>query len=127
MINQATIMSANDLGEYLAREIRQRGWSQRGAAAKLGMAPTTLNNMIHGRYSPDLATLRKIADGLSVSVVALIEMAGIRVRPEAARPPGAYDELTDLDRAFLDSLSADELRDIIDYSRRQRERLQRSG
>lgn len=123
MTIQANTMTS-DLGTYIAREIKQRGWSQRTASSKLNVPFTTLNNVIHGRNSPDLATLRKLADGLKVSVVRLLELGGVSIGAEETETPGAYRALTESDRAFIDSLSAEELRDFIDYARKQRQRYQ---
>lgn len=120
------ITMPNTLGAYLKREIQQRGLSQNAAAVKWDVPLTTLNGLVNDESVPSLPTLRKIADALSVSIVRLIELAGFAADArEEIETPGVLSALTDDDRAFIDSLSVEELRDFIDFARRQRERLSR--
>lgn len=62
------------LGEQILRAMAQRGLTQRAAAAKLGFAYQTLNDIIHGRRAPNV----KKADRLR-------EVLGVTVRGYAAR------------------------------------------
>lgn len=117
-----TTSMASDLGTYLEREFRQRGWSQRRAAQETNVPVQTINDLIRkADKTPDLPTLRKLADGLSVSIVRLIELSGYLTGGNEKPDPLA--DLTDEDRAVLDTLSREELRAVIDLVRRLRGQL----
>jgi transcriptional regulator with XRE-family HTH domain len=124
-IQVITTMSSG-LGAFLRRELDGRGWTQRQASEQLEIPFTTLNNLLHGRNEPDLKTLRKLADGLKISIVRLLEIAGFldpRETPGAGDMPAPIRRLTDEDRALIDSMSVEELEQLLDFVRAQRRRL----
>lgn len=125
MFPQAATMTTG-LGAFLRRELDGRGWTQRQASEQLDIPFTTLNNLIHERNEPDMRTLRKLADGLKVSIVRLMELAGLlgpRDIPELGAVPRAIRLLTDEDRALIDSMNVEELEQLLDFVRAQRRRL----
>lgn len=57
-----------DLGVRV-RELRKtRGWTLEQAAQKAGLARSTLSKIENGQMSPTYEALRKLAEGLSISV-----------------------------------------------------------
>jgi transcriptional regulator with XRE-family HTH domain len=114
------------LGDFLKRQYEQRGWSQRQAAAEWGVPLTTLNGLVNNESLPNLPTLRKLADALQVSIVRLLEIAGFldpQDTPGAGDVPAPIRRLTDEDRALIDSMSVEELEQLLDFVRAQRRRL----
>ena len=61
-----------NIGSTISYLLEVRGMSQRELAAKLHIAPTTLNGYIKGGHEPDYKTLIKIADIFSVSTDILL-------------------------------------------------------
>ncbi len=126
MHNWAITTMSTGLGAFLRRELDGRGWSQRQASERLDIPFTTLNNLLHGRNEPDFKTLRKLADGLKVSIVRLLEVAGFldpKDVPGADGVPAPIRRLTDEDRALIDSMSVEALEQLLDFVRAQRRRL----
>lgn len=83
----ATVMSAA-LAQFLERVVEQRyDGNQREAARRMGVPVQTLNDLIiNPEKVPNLLTLRKIANGVGVSIVTLIDLAGFGpVEEEAIR------------------------------------------
>jgi transcriptional regulator with XRE-family HTH domain len=114
------------LGDFLKRQYEQRGWSQRQAATEWGVPLTTLNGLVNNESLPNLPTLRKLADALQVSIVRLLEIAGFldpQDTPGAGDVPAPIRRLTDEDRALIDSMSVEELEQLLDFVRAQRRRL----
>lgn len=57
-----------DLGERV-RELRKaRGWTLEQAAGQAGLARSTLSKIENGQMSPTYEALKKLADGLAISV-----------------------------------------------------------
>lgn len=116
------ITMTNTLGSYLKRELRQRGISQRQASIEWDIPLTTLNGLVRDESEPSLSTLRKLSDGLSVSVVRLLELSGVPSRLLTEdEAPAAWRALTEEDRKFIDSLTVQELREFVDLVRRLRQ------
>jgi transcriptional regulator with XRE-family HTH domain len=107
---------------YLRAEIRQRGWSERELARRAGISISTLHNLLNDeRAVPTLDTLRRIATALSVQLGRLVELLGYDIDGPRRRAR-IIDALTEDDYAILESLSSDELRDVLAFVRRLRGR-----
>lgn len=72
-----------NIGSTISYLLESSGMSQRELAAKLHIAPTTLNGYIKGGHEPDYKILIKIADIFNVSTDILL----------GHTPPSAADEL----------------------------------
>ena len=107
----------SDLGEYLHREISQRGLSLRKAAACAGLSYGTLYHVLNGTGVPELPTLKKIAKGLELPLARLQELAGFGTESEEPGTDPLYG-LTEDQRTFLRNLSPDRKREVIDSIRR---------
>lgn len=59
--------------ERILQILRERGMSQAQLAARIGMKPQQLSAIMTGKHAPTLESLRRIAFGLDVSVITLIE------------------------------------------------------
>lgn len=57
-----------NLGDFIAIKIQDQGISPTAFADKIGMHKGTLHKVLHGKSSPTLKTLQKIAQGLGVDV-----------------------------------------------------------
>jgi len=55
------------------KELRQRVYTQAEFARAVGVVRSTVNGWESGRRTPDLDTLRRIANALDVKVIDLIE------------------------------------------------------
>lgn len=110
-------MDMSDLGEYLQREISQRGWSRRKAAAQIGLSYGTLYGVLSGAGVPELPTLKKIAEGLGVPLRRLQELAGFVFEEMEPKADPLYG-LTDEQRDFLRGLSPEQKSAVIDLARR---------
>jgi transcriptional regulator with XRE-family HTH domain len=116
------------LGDFILRRIAELNLSQRAAAERFGVSRSTLNDIIRGSTkSQDLPTLETIAKALGVPLAQLLELAGFtlddRRDAERERQERQLRYLTPQDKEFLlDEMSPDELRDLIDYARKQRRR-----
>jgi transcriptional regulator with XRE-family HTH domain len=70
-----------DLGERL-RQIRQkRGLSQRELAKRAGVTSATISLIEQNRVSPSVASLKKVLDGLSLSLAEFFASADPAARP----------------------------------------------
>lgn len=114
------MISMSDLGKYLLREFDQRGWSMRAAAREIGMSFTTLHGVVNGAGTPELPTLRKLADGLKVPLRRLQELAGFVLDDGEPKADPLYG-LNDEQRDFLRSLSPEKKAAVIDLARRMLE------
>jgi transcriptional regulator with XRE-family HTH domain len=66
-----------DLAGFLEREFSRRQWSIRKAEAALGIDKSTLGKILNDRDQiPRLPTLKKLADGLGITLGKLIAEAG---------------------------------------------------
>jgi transcriptional regulator with XRE-family HTH domain len=81
-----------DIGERL-REIRERlGLSQRALGTRAGVTNGMISLIEKNRSSPSVATLKKILDGLSMSLAEFFAVG----QPEQDRPFFRADELTEI-------------------------------
>jgi transcriptional regulator with XRE-family HTH domain len=69
-----------ELAEYLQREMTQRGWSQREAAQRSHISKSTLTDLLNNpQKTPELKTLKALAQGFEVPMRRLIELAGFKI------------------------------------------------
>lgn len=61
------------LGQQIARIRKEKGFTQVDFANKLEMNRSALAKIETGRVSPQITTLRRIADGLGISLSSLLE------------------------------------------------------
>jgi transcriptional regulator with XRE-family HTH domain len=111
MITQAGMM-ANGLGLFIRQLITGKGWSQRQAAAELGIPFTTLNNIIHGRNEPDVATLRKLASSFKVTMGRLIQAMGDD--PEGTLLPRPLRSLSPETLRYIDEMDEEEFAEFLE-------------
>jgi transcriptional regulator with XRE-family HTH domain len=57
-----------DLGSRVRELRKSRGWTLEQAAVKAGLARSTLSKIENGQMSPTFDALKKLADGLAISV-----------------------------------------------------------
>lgn len=57
-----------DLGQRVRELRKQRGWTLEQAASHAGLARSTLSKIENGQMSPTYEALKKLAEGLSISV-----------------------------------------------------------
>lgn len=79
----ASAARTTTLGERLRSERKQANLSLRALADRAGVSASLLSQVERGRVEPNLASLRRIADGLSVSIVRLIDDNGGAEQPES--------------------------------------------
>jgi transcriptional regulator with XRE-family HTH domain len=104
----------NTLASYLEREMAQRGWSQRMAAAKAGLSKGTLTDILNRpERTPDLGTLKKLAAGFSVPFRKLLELSGYPV-DEEAQTGDPLAALTEEDRSRLLRLNPLQIQALLD-------------
>jgi transcriptional regulator with XRE-family HTH domain len=101
-------------GEWLKTEIAAREWTQSYAAERMGIPLQTLNDIINKpKKDPSPSTLRKIADGLSVSLEQLFERLGYEssnAAPTAGRTlPESVRGLSEETYKLLSQMESDEL------------------
>jgi transcriptional regulator with XRE-family HTH domain len=61
-----------NLTENIRRELQRKRLSQAALARKMGKAPSTVHALVHGRGSPRLSTLERLAAVLDTTVGALV-------------------------------------------------------
>lgn len=61
------------LGQQIARIRKEKGFTQVDFANKLEMNRSALAKIETGRVSPQITTLRRIADGLGITLSSLLE------------------------------------------------------
>ena len=64
-------------GEWLDEELKSRGLSQYALGKSIGVTPTHINHIIHGRRKPSAEMLKAIAGGLKLPVQFVYRQAGI--------------------------------------------------
>ena len=69
-----------DIGARLFELREERGWSQTETARKAGVSQTTIVHVETGQVRPRMATLRRLAKGLGITVEELID-APLAVAP----------------------------------------------
>jgi len=74
-----------NVGEILTELRKEKELSQKDLAALLNLSISTISNYENGVHSPDLDTLRKIADFFGVTTDYLLGRTGYRCPPETLR------------------------------------------
>ena len=70
-------MSSNEFKETVEKARKAKGLSQRQLAKEIGLSQSTYNDTINGKIKKvDVEILRKIADGLDLSLDYLIKISG---------------------------------------------------
>jgi transcriptional regulator with XRE-family HTH domain len=70
----------SDLGPYLTRVLRQRGWSYTDLAIKGDIYKSTISRIVNDPdFMPDLITIVRLSNALEVSPVRLMELAGFTI------------------------------------------------
>ena len=68
------------LKDYIAEQMKRRGWSQRRAAEKFGLSHGALGKITRGQtLQPDVETLGKIAQGFEIPLSRLLSESGHQV------------------------------------------------
>ena len=65
-------MDAKTTGRFIAELRKQKGYTQKELAEKMGISDISLNKTLRGEY-PQLQTLEKIANTLNVPIAELFE------------------------------------------------------
>lgn len=63
-------------GEWLEDQYRERGWSQGGFAARLGLAQSTVSSWVNGVQSPSRKNQKVIARELGIDVDEVFRRTG---------------------------------------------------
>ena len=102
------------LAEYLYKERKARGYSQRDVAERSGISATEVSRLENGkRRKPSPDVLRAVADSLNLDYPALLRIAGyLETGKEPHAPPAAMITLedgtaVDADAAIREMLQAD--------------------
>ena len=69
------IHTAQKLVELLGAARRQRGWSQETLAVEAKVSPSCIQHLEHGRSTPTLVTLLKLARALDMDLPDLLRTA----------------------------------------------------
>lgn len=122
-----TLADMSTFSTWLETEFRRRGWNQRKAAAELDIPYQTINDLLRKPNKvPDPPTLRRLADGLKVSLEQLFERAGLpgaQDTPNESRAlPESVRGLSEASYAFLSQLKPDELDRFLALWEEQRSR-----
>lgn len=64
--NIAPALMAVHPGEILGEELKERGLSQKAFAAQIGMSPSHLSELIHGKLTVTMAIADKLEQGLGI-------------------------------------------------------------
>ena len=107
---------ASTLGEWLEREFERKGWDTLYKASRaLDIPVQTIHDLLRkSNKRPSIATLRKLSDGLSVSLEFLFERLGLPpgrggVPTEGRALPESVRGLTAEGYEFLNRMTPDEL------------------
>ena len=70
-------MAKEELSNFLLKEIRKRGLSQRKLSIDSGLSPAAVHNIIKSRFMPTPNSLNKLADYLGVKRQYLWQLTGL--------------------------------------------------
>lgn len=116
-------MKNKKFGEWLRKELIDKGWSYRAFEKRCGVSYATIGNIINNpdnKTYPD--TIKKIAKALNADEASLLNMAGYDVPVVDINAP-AIDRFTDLFKKFPE----DEQEELITYMRLKLEILKKQG
>lgn len=71
----------NELGQKIKKARREKGLTLLEVAEKAGCSPSFVSGIEHGRVSPSIATLKRIADALGTHIVDFFMASGVPVEP----------------------------------------------
>jgi len=74
---QESKMAKEELSNFLLKEIRKRGLSQRKLSIDSGLSPAAVHNIIKSRFMPTPNSLNKLADYLGVKRQYLWQLTGL--------------------------------------------------
>lgn len=83
------------LTENIHRHLRRKRLNQAELARRMGKAPATIHALVHGRGSPRLSTLERLAAALGTSVAALVGGRPRQNAVDSVRDPLAVDSQHD--------------------------------
>ncbi len=80
-------VTARKLVELLSAARKQRGWSQETWAVQAGVSPSCIQHLEHGRSTPTLITLLRLAKAVEMDLPDLLRtaMADVVARSPKAR------------------------------------------
>ena len=70
-------MSANELGDFLRQQAKEKGLSLRSLSINSGLSPSTVHNLLNRQYQPSIFSLNQLADYLGVKRQYLWQLAGL--------------------------------------------------
>lgn len=115
MLYETAVMGTS-LGEWLEREFDRRGWDTLFKASKnLDLPVQTIHDLLKKpNKTPSPATLRKLSDGLAVSLERLFELIGQGTSrggvPEGTRAlPESVQGLSEESYEYLSRMTPDQL------------------
>lgn len=129
-----TTEAVSRLGSYLSAQLRQRGWDAATFAGISKIPEATVSRIVNGTSKQKLATLLKIAEGLRVSPVEVLTVAGYDLDggindAQLIRLTRLVDALPWLSVGLsrIAELTEEEFQEILDYAefrgqRRQKDR-----
>lgn len=80
----------NNLSDYLAKELKARGWSMRELGRRSGMSPAQISEVVNENSNAGYEFCVKVANALGLSADTLLAMADL-IQPLPAEVPGEID------------------------------------
>lgn len=110
------IDTMSDLGRFIEQYIQRRGWTRRQAAINWGYKDSSVLDKIINDPNrvPELSTLDRLARNMGVPLARLLEKVGYPVETDTLH------RISDATREYLNSLTPDELDDLVEAARRLR-------
>lgn len=94
------------IGERLREVRRDKGWSQKKAAAELGMSrANTIGEYERGEVEPSVSQIRFLCDGYGVSADVILGLPPRALREHVSVPRRDLDELQRMLRRLSDKIS----------------------
>jgi transcriptional regulator with XRE-family HTH domain len=105
VLTAAERKAAETLGEQVRKYREAAGWSQKELGVIAGLSPFAIYNIEKGKFATSITYLMRIADGLSISLVDLLDDQGVRANDRLAE---ARVEIRDLRRklAMIENLAS---------------------
>lgn len=84
-----TVLSNQDVKDRLAHNVKvllaKRGLSQMEVARRTGDSTMVINDIVHGRSNPSVASLLRLAEVLETTIDDLVSEPGKKAAPEIRR------------------------------------------
>lgn len=103
-------MSNEDFGTWLKEALKDKGWSQRHLAERIGMGQSAISKTISGKTKPTAELVIRIANAMGESPERLLRMAEIL--------PQVYEDETSVEiTEIVQGLSKPKRKQVLDFVR----------